>query len=95
MLMVLEVLDLWEYDFVISSEFGFVKGVIIGLDVLYVCYCYFFMWYLWDYYYNYCDFVGFFIRLLMWLLFYYFRIWDFVFFVCVDKYVVNLNFIRC
>lgn len=85
----LEQLDLRGYDLVISSESGPAKGVLTRADTPHVCYCHSPMRYLWDFYQDYLEEAGWFVRGMMRPWFHYLRMWDAVSAMRVDRYVAN------
>ncbi|MEG6504273.1 glycosyltransferase [Nitratidesulfovibrio sp. 1201_IL3209] len=85
----LEQLDLRGYDLVISSESGPAKGVLTRADTAHVCYCHSPMRYLWDFYQDYLQEAGWFVRGMMRPWFHYLRMWDALSAMRVDRYVAN------
>ncbi|HEU6438714.1 MAG TPA: glycosyltransferase [Nitratidesulfovibrio sp.] len=85
----LEQLDLRGYDLVISSESGPAKGVLTRADTPHVCYCHSPMRYLWDFYQDYLEEAGWFMRGMMRPWFHYLRMWDAVSAMRVDRCVAN------
>lgn len=85
----LELLDLTDYDLVISSESGPAKGVITRPDSLHVCYCHTPMRYLWDNWPAYMRSTGRLSRLAMRLMLPSLRQWDSLSAQRVDHFVAN------
>lgn len=90
----LEMLDLSEYDLVISSESGPAKGVIVRPDALHICYVHSPMRYIWDQFHVYRKSAGFIKRKLMPLIAHYLRGWDVTSAARVDLFVANSNFVQ-
>ncbi|HVY81103.1 MAG TPA: glycosyltransferase [Steroidobacteraceae bacterium] len=91
--MALEMLDLQDYDLVISSESGPAKGVIVSPHATHVCYCHSPMRYAWDRYHEYARFTGSLSRMAMMPLMHYMRMWDQVSAQRVDHYIANSHFV--
>ena len=89
----LELLDLSEYDLVISSESGPAKGVLVGPNALHICYCHSPMRYIWDQYHIYSANSGWVTRKAMELLLPSLRAWDFLSAARVDQFVANSAFV--
>lgn len=89
----LELMDLQEFDLVISSESGPAKGIIPRPDALHVCYCHSPMRYIWDHYHIYRDGAGRLARIMMPLVSHKLRIWDVTTAARVDRFVANSGFI--
>lgn len=85
----LELLDLTDYDLIISSESGPAKGVVPGPGATHICYCHSPMRYIWDHYHIYQKSVGFMTRLVMSLASHYLRQWDAVSAARTDVFVAN------
>ncbi len=85
----LELLDLNNYDLIISSESGPAKGIIPGPGATHICYCHSPMRYIWDHYHVYHKSAGFMSRLLMPLMSHYLRQWDAVSAARTDVFVAN------
>ena len=84
-----EQFDLTDYDLVISSESGPVKGVLVREDCLHICYCHSPMRYIWNKYAEYVRSVP---RLLSWpmrLAAHYLRVLDYASAARVDQFVAN------
>ncbi|TPE49127.1 glycosyltransferase [Amaricoccus solimangrovi] len=89
----LEMVDLSEFDLVISSESGPAKGVIPRPDALHVCYCHSPMRYVWDHFHVYRARAGRLTRWMMPLIAHRLRIWDVTSAARVDAFVANSHFI--
>ncbi|SDF96009.1 Glycosyltransferase involved in cell wall bisynthesis [Celeribacter baekdonensis] len=89
----LELMDLQEFDLVISSESGPAKGIIPRPDALHVCYCHSPMRYIWDHYHIYRNGAGRLARMMMPLMSHKLRIWDVTTAARVDRFVANSSFI--
>ncbi len=87
--MALEMLDLTDYDLVISSESGPAKGVIVRSDALHICYCHTPMRYLWDQYHTYRNSAGALARMSMPYLLHNLRGWDVTSAARVDYFIAN------
>ncbi len=85
----LELLDLTEYDLIISSESGPAKGIIPGPRATHICYCHSPMRYIWDHYHVYYKSAGFISRLLMPVISHYLRQWDMASAARTDVFVAN------
>jgi glycosyltransferase involved in cell wall biosynthesis len=85
----LELLDLTDYDLIISSESGPAKGIIPGPGATHICYCHSPMRYIWDHYHIYRKSAGFLARLMMPLTSHYLRQWDAVSAARTDVFVAN------
>lgn len=90
----LELIDLQEFDLVISSESGPAKGVVPRPDALHVCYCHSPMRYIWDHYHIYNQSAGLLTRACMPIIAHHLRIWDSSSSLRVDKFIANSNFVR-
>jgi glycosyltransferase involved in cell wall biosynthesis len=86
-----EALDLSDYDLVISSDSGPVKGVLTRPDALHICYCHSPMRYAWDMYHRYLREPGRGIvaRALFAISAHYVRQWDLAASSRVDYFVAN------
>ncbi len=91
--MALKRLDLAEYDLLISSESGPVKGVRKGPDALHICYCHTPMRYLWDMYDDYYRWAGPAGKLGMRLFRNYLRRCDLESAESVDHFIANSRFV--
>lgn len=89
----LELMDLQEFDLIISSESGPAKGIVPRPDALHVCYCHSPMRYIWDHYHVYRNGAGRLARMMMPLMSHKLRIWDVSTAARVDRFVSNSNFI--
>ena len=87
--MALELLDLTDYDLIISSESGPAKGIIPGPSATHICYCHSPMRYIWDHYHVYRKSAGFLAKLMMPLTSHYLRQWDVVSAARTDVFVAN------
>jgi glycosyltransferase involved in cell wall biosynthesis len=85
----LELLDLTDYDLIISSESGPAKGIIPGPGATHICYCHSPMRYIWDHYHVYRKSAGLLARLMMPLTSHYLRQWDAVSAARTDVFVAN------
>lgn len=86
-----ENLDLREYDLVISSDSGPVKGVLTRPDAVHICYCYSPMRYLWDMYHVYRNEpeLGAIAKLVFSVSAHYLRQWDVLASARVDHFVAD------
>ncbi len=89
----LEMVDMSEFDLVISSESGPAKGIICRPDAVHVCYCHSPMRYIWDHFHIYRAGAGRLTRLAMPMLAHKLRIWDVTTAMRVDHFVANSRFI--
>lgn len=89
----LEMLDLQDFDLVLSSESGPAKGVIPSPGATHVCYCHSPMRYLWDQFHSYRRTAGLVARTAMPLLAHGLRHWDAVSANRVDAFVANSTFV--
>ncbi len=89
----LEVLDLSQYDLVISSESGPAKGVLVNPRALHICYCHSPMRYIWDQYHVYSANSGWATRLAMAVCLPALRAWDFLSAARVDRFAANSAFV--
>lgn len=87
--MALELLDLTDYDLIISSESGPAKGVIPGPGATHICYCHSPMRYIWDHYHVYRKGAGLLARLMMPLTSHYLRQWDAISAARTDVFIAN------
>jgi glycosyltransferase involved in cell wall biosynthesis len=85
--------DLLEYDLVISSEAGPVKGVVPNVDAYHICYCHSPMRYLWDLYHEYSRKSGFVTRFFMKRFIPSLRIWDQTSANLVDRFITNSRYV--
>ena len=89
----LEMLDLQDFDLIISSESGPAKGIIPRPDALHICYCHSPMRYIWDQFHVYRSLSGFLTRLVMPGLAHRLRMWDLSAAARVDYFVANSSFV--
>ena len=89
----LEMLDLSDYDLVVSFEAGPAKGVIVRPDALHLCYAHSPMRYIWDQFFVYRQTAGRLTRVLMGPIAHYLRIWDVTSAARVDHFVANSKFV--
>ncbi|WP_027245291.1 glycosyltransferase [Leisingera daeponensis] len=89
----LELMDMQEFDLVISSESGPAKGVIVRPDAVHISYCHSPMRYIWDHYHVYRARAGRLARLVMPLAAHRLRIWDVTTAARVDHFIANSSFI--
>lgn len=89
----LEMIDMSEFDLVISSESGPAKGVICRPDAVHVCYCHSPMRYVWDHFHIYRNMAGWLTRLVMPLIAHKMRIWDVTTAARVDQFISNSHFV--
>lgn len=89
----LEMIDMSEFDLVISSESGPAKGVICRPDALHICYCHSPMRYIWDHFHRYRSMAGRLTRLVMPIFAHRLRIWDVTTASRVDHFIANSNFV--
>ena len=85
--------DLSEYDLLISSESGPVKGVNKSSKSCHICYCHTPMRYLWDMYDDYYRSSGIAAKTAMAVFKNYLRNYDLKSAECVDRFVANSNFV--
>ena len=86
-------LNLKEYDLIISSESGPIKGIKKSPNAVHICYCHTPMRYIWDMYDDYFDHAGFTERLVMTSLKGYLRHFDLKSADSVDHFVANSEFV--
>lgn len=89
----LEMVDMSEFDLVLSSESGPAKGVICRPDAVHVCYCHSPMRYIWDHFHLYRAASGRLTRFVMPFLAHRLRIWDVTTAMRVDHFVANSRFV--
>ncbi|WP_254443420.1 glycosyltransferase [Ruegeria arenilitoris] len=89
----LELVDMTEFDVIISSESGPAKGIIPRPDAVHLCYCHSPMRYIWDHYHIYRASAGRLAKLMMPLVAHKMRIWDVSSAARVDRFVANSGFI--
>ncbi|NVK12684.1 MAG: glycosyltransferase [Rhodobacteraceae bacterium] len=89
----LELIDMTEFDVIISSESGPAKGIIPRPDSVHLCYCHSPMRYIWDHYHIYRASAGRLAKLMMPFVAHKMRIWDVSSAARVDRFVANSGFI--
>ncbi|WP_254436092.1 glycosyltransferase [Ruegeria arenilitoris] len=89
----LELVDMTEFDVIISSESGPAKGIIPRPDAVHLCYCHSPMRYIWDHYHIYRASAGRLAKLMMPFVAHKMRIWDVSSAARVDRFVANSGFI--
>jgi len=85
--------NLQEYDLIISSEAGPVKGIVPNPNAYHICYCHSPMRYLWDMYHEYFKRKNTIVRFFMKRLIPSLRIWDITSANLVDRFVTNSQFV--
>jgi len=85
----LELLDLTDYDLIISSESGPSKGIIPGPAATHICYCHSPMRYIWDHYHVYRRGASFLAKIMMPVTSHYLRQWDAVSAARTDLFIAN------
>jgi glycosyltransferase involved in cell wall biosynthesis len=88
-----ESLDLRDYDLVISSDPGPVKGVLVNENAVHVCYCHTPMRYVWDSYPTYRNRLALPLRTLFSIECHYIRQWDYIAAQRVDCFVANSTYV--
>jgi glycosyltransferase involved in cell wall biosynthesis len=88
-----EMLDLSDYDLVITSDSGPMKGVITGLNATHICYCHSPMRYLWDGHSAYLRGMSPLMRTIFGLTSHYVRNWDYSAAQRVDYFIANSNYV--
>jgi glycosyltransferase involved in cell wall biosynthesis len=88
-----EMLDLSDYDLVISSDSGPMKGVVTGLNATHICYCHSPMRYLWDGHSAYLREISPLMRPIFGLTSHYVRNWDYSAAQRVDYFIANSNYV--
>jgi glycosyltransferase involved in cell wall biosynthesis len=88
-----EMLDLSDYDLVITSDSGPMKGVITGLNATHICYCHSPMRYLWDGHSAYLRGMSPLMRIIFGLASHYVRNWDYSAAQRVDYFIANSNYV--
>ena len=86
-------LDLSDYDLVISSDSGPMKGVVTGLNATHICYCHSPMRYLWDGHAAYLREISPLIRPIFGLTSHYVRNWDYSAAQRVDYFIANSDYV--
>lgn len=89
----LELVDMQEFDLVISSESGPAKGIIVRPDATHISYCHSPMRYIWDHYHIYRKRAGRLAKMMMPLVAHRLRIWDVTTAARVDHFIANSSFI--
>ncbi len=89
----LELVDMQEFDLVISSESGPAKGIIPRPDAVHLCYCHSPMRYIWDQYHVYWETASWASRTAMPLLAHRLRIWDVTSAARVDRFIANSRYV--
>jgi glycosyltransferase involved in cell wall biosynthesis len=84
--------NLQQYDLIISSEAGPVKGVVPNPDAYHICYCHSPMRYLWDMYHEYYAEASLPVRFFMKRLVPSLRIWDISSANLVDRFITNSRY---
>ena len=87
--MAVEQLDLSEYDLVLTSDSGPMKGAIVSPSATHICYCHAPMRYIWDQYHSYRKELGTFSRAIYNLTSHYLRGWDRLAAQRVTQFVAN------
>jgi glycosyltransferase involved in cell wall biosynthesis len=85
--------NLNDYDLVISSEAGPVKGIVPNPNAYHICYCHSPMRYVWDMYHDYYKKANSFIRFFMKRMIPKIRVWDITSSNLVDRFVTNSNYV--
>ncbi|GHV77108.1 glycosyl transferase [Spirochaetia bacterium] len=85
--------NLQDYDLIISSESGPVKGVIPNPDAYHICYCHSPMRYLWDMYHEYFRGANPLVRFFMNFLIPGLRLWDITSANLVDHFIANSRYV--
>ena len=88
-----EMLDLSDYDLVITSDSGPMKGVVTGLNATHICYCHSPMRYLWDGHSAYLRGMSPLMRTIFGLASHYVRNWDYSAAQRVDYFIANSNYV--
>ena len=86
-------LDLSDYDLVITSDSGPMKGVVTGLNATHICYCHSPMRYLWDGHSAYLRGMSPLMRTIFGLASHYVRNWDYSAAQRVDYFIANSNYV--
>jgi len=81
-----------DYDLIISSEAGPVKGIVPNPNAYHVCYCHSPMRYVWDMYHEYFKKAKPIVRFFMKKLIPKIRLWDITSSNLVDKFITNSNY---
>jgi glycosyltransferase involved in cell wall biosynthesis len=88
-----ERLDLREYDLVLTSDSGPMKGVVVSPSAIHICYCHSPMRYLWDQYHHYRRSMGPLARAVFGLSADYVRSWDRRAAQYVTRFVANSRYV--
>jgi glycosyltransferase involved in cell wall biosynthesis len=88
-----EMLDLSDYDLVISSDSGPMKGALTNLHATHICYCHSPMRYLWDGYSAYMRGMSPAMQAIFGLTSHYVRNWDYSAAQRVDHFIANSNYV--
>lgn len=89
----LEMMDMSEFDLILSSEAGPAKGIICRPDAVHLCYCHSPMRYIWDHFHVYRAQAGRLTRFLMPFIAHRLRIWDVTTAARVGTFIANSGFI--
>ena len=84
--------NLQDYDVIISSETGPVKGIVPNPDAFHVCYSHSPMRYIWDLYHEYTRKAGFISRFFLKRFLNRLRLWDISSSNLVDRFITNSSF---
>ncbi len=87
--MAVEQLDLRDYDLVITSDAGPVKGVLVAPEAVHICYCHAPMRYIWNQYHDYRNELSGLAKSVFGLSAHYVRAWDFAAAQRVSIFVAN------
>ena len=90
----LRMLNLKEYDLIISSESGPSKGIVKSEKTIHICYCHSPMRYIWDMKENYLNDLNFIERSIANIVCPYLKKWDINTAKSIDKIIVNSNFVN-
>jgi len=90
----LKLLNLKEYDLIISSESGPTKGIVKSRKSVHICYCHSPMRYIWDMKDDYLNNFNFIERVIAKIVFPIIKKWDISTAKQVDKIIVNSNFVN-
>jgi glycosyltransferase involved in cell wall biosynthesis len=89
-----ELLDLREYDLVVSSDAAAIKGVAVSPEACHICYCHSPMRYVWHMFNEYRNSLGLPQRALFSLVTHYIRLWDQSAANRVDYFIANSQTVR-
>ena len=87
--MAVEQLDLRDYDLVITSDAGPMKGVLVAPEAVHICYCHAPMRYIWNQYHDYRNELSGLAKSVFGLSAHYVRAWDFAAAQRVSLFVAN------